>query len=210
MVGAALGMWLAGRSVVVDVMFTGFLSRCVEPLTVGFETARRYASDESGWCIIRALDSPVGAGDPSHDGMLAGLLESVSTMRVIHVVDHHDVSWALATHEPSEALLLLLETPDPAAFLDAEMEHELDGLTVRLLRSGGRSATVLTNNWMPLARRQPHHHGDLVSLPSATELPSSLLALLSTYEEVSVCGVQQDVIRPHLPPSVTLRAVSPG
>lgn len=146
MVGLALGMASAGRDVVVDLMFEGFLARCLEPLLVGLPTARTFASAPSGRLVVRALGGPIPFGGPSHANPALRPLVDVPGITVVHIADEADLAWALAAPEFADDVLVLIDLPLASRLTSRRRIYLPGGLPALLWDRGADNLTVCSHS----------------------------------------------------------------
>jgi hypothetical protein len=116
MAGMAIGVAVGGRDVVVDLMFEGFLSRCVEPLLVGWPTALALSARPTGRIVLRVLGGPIAHGGPSHSAPVLELLAGTESIVVAHPTSPEEVVAALVATPPRQLLVLA----DPTARVRSE------------------------------------------------------------------------------------------
>lgn len=142
--GVAIGVSLAGRDVVVDFMFEGFLSRCMEPLLVGWPTAIGLTHRRPGRIVLRTLGTPIRFGGPSHSAGLLPLLEGIGHMEVIHVTGTADVTWALSS--VPDFKIIALADPVRPDLIRGELIHQTTaGPPLRVWKRGCSTVMVCSH-----------------------------------------------------------------
>jgi hypothetical protein len=175
MVGAAIGLALAGQDVVVDLMFEGFLSRCLEPILIGWPTALAVAQVEVGRLVIRVLGSPVELGGPSHSAHVLGQLGGVRHVHVLYATCAEDVTWALVAFE-KKRLLIVVDPPRPH-LVRGDLLVIPGSPPMRYWRRGSRTLTVCSHAELEVivatidAGRKD---SDVLSTPSGTVGPEMI------------------------------------
>lgn len=194
MVGAALGLAIAGRDVVVDVMFEGFLSRCLEPLRVGLPTAEALTGPLAGRIVLRALGGPIDHGGPSHSLSIAHFLAGEERIGVVHVEGPEDVAWAIAQLRRYWTVAVLIDPatsrdePTPAPINPGEGRAPL-----RHFRFGASELVVCANSVLPallLAIGSGALVADLLATPASCIEAAALAKVVERYEKVELRGVR--------------------
>jgi len=190
-VGAAIGIAVAGRDVVVDLMFEGFLTRCVEPLLVGWPTALVLAQVDLGRVVLRMLGAPIQFGGPSHSANLLALLNEAYPVRVVHATCAEDVIWALSTL-PKDRILVIAD-PSRPELIRGDVVTPANAPPLRLWKRRRREITVCSHSDL----------ADIAALVDSGQLDTDVLsscsamlhridvaAVLQLYEMVHLRGVQ--------------------
>lgn len=191
--GTAIGLALSGRDVLVDLMFEGFLSRCVEPLLVGWPTALALADGEVGRIVVRVLGSPVTSGGPSHSTEVVRLLEDAEHITPVCVTCTGDVKWAVRT-APSGSILILTDLP-VADVARGELISDGGGTSppMRLWQRGSSRLALCSNaDLIALTRRidAGELDFDVLSCPATALRHDSLHAVVDRYRYIEQFGVR--------------------
>jgi pyruvate/2-oxoglutarate/acetoin dehydrogenase E1 component len=189
-VGTAIGLALAGRDVIVDLMFEGFLSRCVEPLLVGWPTALALTQGDPGRIVVRMLGGPVRFGGPSHGADVLALLDGADHIQVVHVTGPEDVEWALAS-APADRVVLLADPSQPE-LLRGKVVDPAPALPIRRWSRDCREVTVCTHAELTTVTAlvdAGHLDTDVVSSPVSTVERRAIAKVLEPYAEVQLRGV---------------------
>ncbi|MCW2934349.1 MAG: Alpha-ketoacid dehydrogenase subunit beta [Actinomycetia bacterium] len=192
MLGLALGMASAGRDVVVDLMFEGFLARCLEPLLVGLPTARSFAAGPFGRLVVRALGGPIPFGGPSHANLALHALAGVPGIAVVHIADEADLAWALTAPQFADGVLVLIDLPLASRLASGQRIYLTGGHPALLWDHGADTLTVCSHAQaqalVPSGSNAPLAT-DVLSLPAEPSGPrSAALPLPRHYRQVSWSG----------------------
>lgn len=164
MVGLALGLAAAGQDVIVDLMFEGFLVRCLEPLLVGVPTARAFAAAPFGRLVVRALGGPIPFGGPSHANQGLRPLAGAPGIAVVHIADDADLAWALAAPRLADDVLVLIDLPLAPRLASGRRVYLADGLPALLWDRGADVLTVCSHAQAQTLAAAPET--DVLSLPA--------------------------------------------
>lgn len=186
--GLALGMAAAGHDVVIDLMFEGFLGRCLEPLAVGLPTARSFAPVPLGRLIVRALGGPIPFGGPSHANSALQLIMSLEGVSVVYVADEADLAWALGAQELADDVLVLIDLPLASLLTDGKRIYLQDGCPGLLWERGADTLLVCTHaaaQTLLSSTNGAGHEADVLSLAIAPRCPVASMSLSREYRQVS-------------------------
>lgn len=191
-VGTAIGLALSGRDVVVDLMFEGFLSRCVEPLLVGWPTALALAQITPGRVVLRMLGSPIEFGGPSHSAEMLRLIGIGNSVAVVHTTSPYDVAWAVAAVASKQ--VLILADPSRPNLVRGDTMPSVDGDSppLRMWRRGARQLAVCVHSELAGVVELVDAgtlDADVLSSPAACLPLRTFGHLLDQYQEVSFHGV---------------------
>ena len=189
-VGAAIGLALAGQDVVVDLMFEGFLSRCLEPILIGWPTALAVAQGEVGRVVIRVLGSPVELGGPSHSAHVLGQLGGIGHVHVLHATSAEDLTWALEAFEKNR-LLIVVDPPRPH-LVRGDLLSIPGSPPMRYWRRGSRTLTVCSHAELEVIVAfidAGRNDSDVLSTASGTVGPE-VIKHLPRYDSVEFHGAK--------------------